>query len=94
MNVELFWRLALYGLCGGFITALFLLLGNAVENPQTLRRLQKIRFQNRIKRLADMLEKIGVASLVVGLFQHNDKGFWIGGTMLAISMILTRENAK
>lgn len=41
------------------------------------------------KRIADIYEKIGVAGLAVGLFQHNYEGMLIGGVFLVFSLIIT-----
>jgi len=50
-----------------------------------------MRLKTRLKRIADMLEKIGVASLAVGLFQNNDNGLYIAVACLTLSLIFTKE---
>ncbi len=50
-----------------------------------------MRLKNRLKRIADILEKIGVASLAVGLFQNNDSGLYIAVICLTLSLIFTKE---
>ena len=50
-----------------------------------------MKFNNRIKRISDILEKLGVASLAVALFQSNPIGFWIGFVCLVLSLALTKE---
>ena len=48
--------------------------------------------KNRIKRLADILEKLGIAGAAIGLFQGNPKGLWLGLALLVVSLLLTRED--
>jgi hypothetical protein len=50
-----------------------------------------IRLKNRIKRCGDILEKLGVGCLIVGLFNKQDAGLWLGFLFLAISLCLTKE---
>ena len=50
-----------------------------------------MKLKNRAKRVADILEKLGVASLAVALFQGAPVGFWIGLVCLVVSLALTRE---
>lgn len=63
----------------------------------------KFRFKNKLKRIADILEKLGVAGIVIGVFQGifqgsaSDTGRGVVLTILAIillfmSMILTKED--
>lgn len=42
-----------------------------------------------LKRVADVYEKVGVAGLAVGLFQHNELGAVLGIGFIAISLFLT-----
>ncbi|WP_298068769.1 hypothetical protein [uncultured Mailhella sp.] len=51
-----------------------------------------MKIKNRLKRIADMLEKIGVASLAVGLFQGNDSGLYLGAVCLVLSFVFTAED--
>ena len=51
-----------------------------------------MKFKNRIKRVTDILEKLGVASLAVGLFRENEVGLWWGMVCLIVSVILTKED--
>ena len=51
-----------------------------------------MRLKNRLKRITDILEKLGVASLAIGLFQSNQVGLWWGIGCLLASVILTRED--
>ena len=51
-----------------------------------------MRFKNRIRRATDILEKLGVASLAVGLFQGGQTGIWLGLGFLLASLLLTRED--
>jgi hypothetical protein len=41
------------------------------------------------KRAGDALEKMGIGSMLVGLFQGQDAGVVIGITCLAVSFLLT-----
>lgn len=50
-----------------------------------------MKYKNRLKRIADLLEKIGVASLAVGLFQDNSKGFYIAVICILACLLLTKE---
>jgi hypothetical protein len=51
-----------------------------------------MKFSNRLKRLTDILEKLGLAGAAIGLFQSNPKGLWLGLGLLAVSLLLTRED--
>lgn len=51
-----------------------------------------MKIKNRLKRIADMLEKIGVASFAVGVFQGNDYGLWLAAGCLTLSLLLTMED--
>lgn len=42
-----------------------------------------------IKRTADILEKLAVASFAVGLFQGNDTGLWWGLACIVLSYCFT-----
>ena len=50
-----------------------------------------MQIKNRLKRIADMLEKIGGASLAVGLVQQTDSGLYIAIACLVLSLIFTVE---
>jgi hypothetical protein len=50
-----------------------------------------MKFKNRIKRLADILEKLGIAGAAIGLFQGSQTGLWLGTALLAASLLFTRE---
>lgn len=50
--------------------------------------------KNRVKRLTDVLEKLGVGGMVLGIFQDNQTGL-IGGILLVIaSVLLTFEERE
>ena len=51
-----------------------------------------MKFKNRVKRVADALEKLGVAGIAVAVFQGNTAGFWIATFFLAMSIFLTKED--
>lgn len=51
-----------------------------------------MKFKNRLKRVADALEKLGVAGIAVAVFQGNMAGFWIATLFLAMSIFLTKED--
>ena len=51
-----------------------------------------MKFKNRLKRVADALEKLGVAGIAVAVFQGNTAGFWIATFFLAMSISLTKED--
>ena len=44
-----------------------------------------------IKRAADIFEKIGVGSLLVGIFQHEAGGYLLGISGIYLSLYITRE---
>ena len=46
------------------------------------------RYRNKIKRMTDALEKLGV----VGLFQSNTAGLLGGLVFIAVSIVLTKED--
>lgn len=48
--------------------------------------------KKRVKRIADILEKLGVASLAIGLFQGKLVGLLVGIGSLILSLWLTRED--
>lgn len=52
---------------------------------------EAMKIKNRLKRIADMLEKIGVASLAIGLFQEKSMGLYIAAACLCLSFIFTLE---
>ena len=47
-----------------------------------------------LKRTADILEKIGVASIAVGLFQNNIMGIWLSPIFFIASYAFTIWEAK
>ena len=47
-----------------------------------------------IKRAADVLEKLGVGGLLLGIFKGEVKGLVIGGVFLVLSFILTIVESK
>ena len=47
-----------------------------------------------VKRTADIREKVGVGSVLVGLFREKPLGLWIGLGCLCISYALTAWEAK
>jgi len=51
-----------------------------------------MKIRNRLKRIADMLEKIGVASLAIGVFQDKELGLYIAAGCLILSFIFTLED--
>jgi tetrahydromethanopterin S-methyltransferase subunit B len=51
-----------------------------------------MKFKNRTKRVADIPEKLGVASLAIGVFQNMQRGLWMGIGFLAVSILLTTED--
>ena len=52
-----------------------------------------MKFKNRLKRLTDILEKLGVASLAIGLFQDSRVGLGMGIGFLIAALFMTREEA-
>jgi hypothetical protein len=52
-----------------------------------------MKLKNRVKRLTDILEKLGVASLAIGLFQDKPIGLWLGMGFLIVSLMLTKEDS-
>ena len=51
-----------------------------------------MKLKNRIRRVTDIMEKIGVASLAIGLFQDKQLGVWLGVACLVLALALTRED--
>jgi len=51
-----------------------------------------MKLKNRIRRVTDIMEKLGVACLAVGLFQDKQIGVWLGLGFLLVSILLTRED--
>ena len=47
-----------------------------------------------LKRTADVMEKLAIGSMLVGLFQAQDAGIWIGLGFLAASYVFTVWEAK
>ena len=53
------------------------------------------RYRNKLKRVADALEKLGVAGLAIGFYQDSlNSAFWLGLVFMAASLILTEGGAK
>ena len=52
----------------------------------------RFRYRNRLKRVADALEKLGVAGMAVGLFRNEMSGFFMAVCWLCISVALTMED--
>ena len=52
-----------------------------------------MKYKHRLKRVADILANLGVASLAVGLFQNSQTGLWLGMGCLVASIVMTREDA-
>jgi|GEM_PF-5781464 len=53
-----------------------------------------MKYKNRLKRVADALEKLGVAGMAVGLFRNEMTGFWGAVCLLVVSIVLTREDEE
>jgi membrane-bound ClpP family serine protease len=51
-----------------------------------------MKVKNRVRRIADIMEKLGVASLAIGLFQDNRIGVTLGVVCLLLALALTRED--
>ena len=45
----------------------------------------------KIKRVADFLEKLAVAGIALGIFQNNYSGMWLAAVFFAVSLVLTKE---
>lgn len=52
------------------------------------------RYRNKIKRMTDSLEKLGVAGIALGLFQANSTGLLGGLFFLGVSIALTKEDEQ
>jgi hypothetical protein len=52
-----------------------------------------IKLKNRIRRITDILEKLGVAGSAIGFFRENTTGRWWGIGCLLLSLILTKEDS-
>jgi hypothetical protein len=52
-----------------------------------------MKFKNRLKRLTDILEKLGVTGLAIGVFQDSQLGLWMGIGFLVVSIFLTMEDS-
>lgn len=52
------------------------------------------RCRNKIKRMTDILEKLGVGGVVLGLFQGNQPGLLLGTALLIASVCFTREDKQ
>ena len=50
-----------------------------------------MKYRNRLKRVADILEKLGVAGIALGIFQGTMTGFWAAVVFLAVSIFITKE---
>ena len=69
---------------------------NQINNYQ-FHHIMKLTNQQRkalVKRSADILEKMSIASLAVGIFQSQAIGVWIGLGCLAVCMVLTLRLEK
>ena len=51
-----------------------------------------MKFKNRLKRVADALEKLGVAGIAIGLFQNNYSGIGVALAFIMASILMTRED--
>lgn len=51
-------------------------------------------YRERIKRFADMLEKLGIGALLWGVFKSADWGLTIGFCSILVSLVLTRKEQK
>ena len=47
--------------------------------------------KQRIKRIADFLEKLAVVGIALGIFQGDFSRVWLAGIFLVASLVLTRE---
>jgi hypothetical protein len=47
--------------------------------------------KQKIKRIADFLEKLAVAGIALGIFQDNYSGIAPAVAFFAVSLVLTRE---
>lgn len=47
-----------------------------------------------LKRTADVLEKISIAGIALGMFQDKTEGVWLAGVFLALSYIFTAWETK
>ena len=52
----------------------------------------KIKFEKRLKRILDALEKLGVAGLALAIFQQKYEYVWAAVAALVLSVILTKED--
>lgn len=52
----------------------------------------EFKFKKRLKRIADALEKLGVAGLALAIFQQKYDYAWVAVGALAVSVILTLED--
>ncbi|MBO4313162.1 MAG: hypothetical protein J5838_02605 [Desulfovibrio sp.] len=51
-----------------------------------------MKYKNRLKRVADVLEKIGVAGIALAIFQERADKIWAALLFIFISIILTKES--
>ena len=53
-----------------------------------------MKYKNRLKRVADALEKLSVAGMAIWLFRENTSWLSFGGAfaLLIVSLILTKED--
>lgn len=51
-----------------------------------------MKFKNKLKRIADVLEKLGVAGIALGIFQNSSTGTGWAVSFLILSLMLTQEN--
>lgn len=50
-----------------------------------------MKYKNRLKRIADILEKVGVAGVALALYQDHMTELWFAAIFLLLSIILTEE---
>ena len=51
-----------------------------------------MKIKNRVKRVADILEKLGIAGAAIGLYSESGAGFGLGIWLFILSVLLTRED--
>ena len=53
--------------------------------------MQAMRYRNKVKRVADILEKLGVGGMILGVFRDEHDTLWLAIVLLIISLLMTRE---